>query len=130
MQPFALSTASGQGSLVTPTSNFTPSAPCCVSGASLRQPDIATAVATAVTTVTAVLQAAARRLMGVLISAPSVRERPRLPVVADPDPDAEQASGLEDEEHDDQQAVEDRLDREHRQPTGGRAAADERQHRR
>src|SRR2546429_8665374 len=100
MHPLFLLTALGHASLVTPTSVCGPFAVLVPP----RQPAAAPARTSTATTA---------RDAGLLIAASSIIELvgkgPGLPVVADPGPDAGQPARLEYQEHDDQYAVEHRL---------------------
>src|SRR3954449_1015708 len=120
MHPLLVSIACAHGSLVTPKSTFVPSLPVCVVvEACDRQPEIANGTAS----VTASAATTHRRMvMECLAFRPlSIRERPRFPVVASPNPYSEQALRLEQEEPDDQQSVQDRLDLDDGDSTARRA---------
>src|SRR5687767_1562254 len=154
MQPLSSLTASGQGSLVMPTSvaisSSPPPPPPPPPPSSPRQPAARTARPAS--------EAAASLRRGVFLMRcsllagtgagrrwprwhrcrrgvwgdrparwpTSVAEWPGLPVVPDPDPEAEESSGLEDQEHDDQHAVEQLLHLEDVRDLG-RRGGDERQ---
>src|SRR6266511_1749513 len=97
MQPWLALTACGHASFVTPTSVLMP--PALLPPPGVAEPPRQPASASASTT-----NAIASRLIEPPAS--SVRERKGLPVVANPDPDAEQAARLENQEPDDEDPVE------------------------
>src|SRR6266508_4996252 len=97
MQPWLALTACGHASFVTPTSGLMP--PALLPPPGVAEPPRQPASASASTT-----NAIASRLIEPPAS--SVRERKGLPVVANPDPDAEQAARLENQEPDDEDPVE------------------------
>src|SRR5918999_3885363 len=101
MQPLSSFTASGQASSVTPGASISPSP----SASSPRQPAASRASAASSTPDLCTFMA----LLLLLCRPALIAERPALPVVADPDPDAEQAARLEQQEADDEQPVEDLL---------------------
>src|SRR6266545_3994258 len=98
MHPWLALTACGHASLVTPMSVVTPPA-LLPPPPGVAEPPRQPASASASTT-----NAIASRLIEPPAS--SVRERKGLPVVANPDPDAEQAARLENQEPDDEDPVE------------------------
>src|SRR5688500_9271471 len=103
MQPRSLFADLGHGSLVIPMSDFGPLEPFSVLSPP-RHP------ASEPTVSTAARANMPNLFIEELLTTRSVRERPGFPVVAEPDPDAEQPAWLEDQEHDDQHAVEDGLE--------------------
>src|ERR1041384_8379784 len=100
MQPLFLSTASLQGSLVTPKSTLTPSLPDCGALDSLARQAVIVMVNASGTASAATMRLFMRRLL----SRPSIGERPCLPVVAYANPYSEQASRFEEQKNNDQQA--------------------------
>src|SRR3990170_2243715 len=105
MHPLSSLTASGHASSVTPGADA-PSPSPSPPPPSSRQPVATSASAASSTPVLRSFTAPSPSLCG----RRSVAERPALPVVADPDPDAEEPAGLEQQEADDEQPVEDRLE--------------------
>src|SRR5690348_2333132 len=103
MQPLVLSTASLQGSLVTPKSTLLPSLPDCGAVDSLARHPVASRVTARGTASAATMRR--RTVIGqprfLTSPAESVRERPCLPVIAYSNPYPEQASRFEEQEYDD-----------------------------
>src|SRR2546423_12787797 len=130
MQPLFLSTASLQGSLVTPKSTLLPSLPDCGAVDSLARHPVASRVRARGTASAATMRR--RMVIGppfLTFAAVSIGERPCLPIVAYSNPYPEQASRFEEQENDDQQPVEDLLGKLHGDPLAGGVVVDERQHR-
>src|SRR5690349_8740973 len=125
MQPLVLSTASLQGSLVTPKSTLAPSLPVCGAVDSFARHAVIIMVNAIGTARAATIRL---RVMPRSFPAGSIGERPCLPVVAYPYPDSEQASRFENQENNDQQSVEDLRRQRHGDPAAGRIVVDERQH--
>src|SRR6185436_706012 len=122
MHPLFLSMACGHGSLVTPTSVLmSPDPPpLLVAPRQALSAPATTRSATVDAVVTFVWYHFMRGFLPVRCGL--VGERPGLPVVPSPRPDAEESARFEDEEHDDEGAVQHRLELEHVRHLGGRVA--------
>src|SRR5688572_14394725 len=107
MHPLVSSMASGHGSDVTPKSVWMPASSVVGPPSSLRQPATAPAIRIVAADAATIREVSLMRIPFLLFL---VGERPRFPVVAQAQPDAEQPPWFEDQKDDHQRPVEDPLD--------------------